>query len=980
MTLTSGVMILLLLTGFLVGVVLFVPFGDVQASPQDSFSNQRDPTACEAVGDNWTNCDNAFVSDNAYAFANGSSGPGPIQFARPDSDITVGGWTITPLFQKLDEVTRSDADFITSPIDPSSPTNDVEIGLSGVTDPATGTGHTLRYTFRFSGAGSGVTLTVQLRQGATIIASFDEGSITNTAFIQRDRTLTTAQADSITDYNDLRIRYLPGTVDEDEEMEWSWCEFEVPGAPLAGGNDTAWMNYGFSLNVTDTIEVVEVGIEAFRISGTNVTNVTVSADGGVSWAANQTATSKASDDDTLEFLNFTSYITWRSWDLSDANFRARAVTNGSGLRLDYLPVRVNFTTHTSTEADFSPSNCKAYQTANWTLCDNGFVSDNVYAYANGSSIQGAVVSVETFQVFLDGIATDFRELTQGQDIANTVSFLSKSISGIGASDFWNRFAVEATFTDTPTKRVVLTRNNPTGNLTVYVTVVEFNPSIIKVQTGTFSLTTSTTPVIPEAVVLAKTALLFYYQSTDGTDDHNDNRVRGRITSTTQLTFNVDGTTGTKSGTWWVLESLDTTWDVQTADLTFASSATSATGTITSVDVAKSFLITSWDTSEPSDDSRGGALQVNLTDSTTVTGTRPATPAATLDAHVFVVTFSGDEKVQRHDMSMTALSHTDTIDSVDLSVATLFATTHDAEFPVSGTSSPIDDSFVRFQMTDSTTVQGDRADQANDGTITWQVIEWVTTSTGGNDTEWLNFGISLTEEIFLVKVGVEWFRTSAQPILQVTISFDGNTTWAANQTATNKSSDDDTLEFLDFTNATDWDGSKLEDGNLTVRAHTNASDGRLDHIIIRVLSDAPPADGATCEALTVVITNPSGQLFFNAMTDTPVGGLWQEENVSEDFQTASAASVNVTNDDTVGVCDVTLELLTDPGTGRTMKFSTTSTPPDPGINTVPFGSNVTVISGLAIGATVNIWLWIDLADSQGGQVTPTLRVDTKTAAQ
>ncbi len=145
-------------------------------------------------------------------------------------------------------------------------------------------------------------------------------------------------------------------------------------------------------------------------------------------------------------------------------------------------------------------------------------------------------------------------------------------------------------------------------------------------------------------------------------------------------------------------------------------------------------------------------------------------------------------------------------------------------------------------------------------------------------------------------------------------------------------------------------------------------------------EVPNVGGVTCEALTVVITNPSGQMFFNATTDTPVGGLWQEENVSEDFQTASVASVNVTNDDAAGACDVTLELLTNPGAGRTMKFSTTSTPPNPGVDGVPVGSNVTVIIGLANGATVNIWLWIDLADSQGGQMIPTLRVDTKTAAQ
>ncbi len=45
------------------------------------------------------------------------SGAAAVQFLRPDSDITVGGWTPTPsspttLFDKVDEVTASDTDYI----------------------------------------------------------------------------------------------------------------------------------------------------------------------------------------------------------------------------------------------------------------------------------------------------------------------------------------------------------------------------------------------------------------------------------------------------------------------------------------------------------------------------------------------------------------------------------------------------------------------------------------------------------------------------------------------------------------------------------------------------------------------------------------------------------------------------------------------------------------------------------------------------
>ncbi|MEE9173520.1 MAG: hypothetical protein V3U30_00925, partial [Thermoplasmata archaeon] len=87
----------------------------------------------------------------------------------------------------------------------------------------------------------------------------------------------------------------------------------------------------------------------------------------------------------------------------------------------------------------------------------------------------------------------------------------------------------------------------------------------------------------------------------------------------------------------------------------------------------------------------------------------------------------------------------------------------------------------------------------------------------------------------VEVGVEWFRNNTAPILNVTVSWDGGTTWATNQTATSKSADDDTVEFLDFTAATAWTPAKLNDANLRVRVGTNASGARLDYVTVRVTS-------------------------------------------------------------------------------------------------------------------------------------------------
>ncbi len=115
----------------------------------------------------------------------------------------------------------------------------------------------------------------------------------------------------------------------------------IPSAS-PGKNDTAWKDFGFAPDASDTVTSVEVGVEWFRNNTAPILNVTVSWDGGSTWATNQTATNKSSDDDTVEWLNFTSATSWNASKLNDANFRVRVGTNASGARLDYVTVRVNF--------------------------------------------------------------------------------------------------------------------------------------------------------------------------------------------------------------------------------------------------------------------------------------------------------------------------------------------------------------------------------------------------------------------------------------------------------------------------------------------------------------------------------------------------------------------------------------------------------------------------------------------------------------
>ena len=126
-----------------------------------------------------------------------ASGSAP-QLLAPISDISAGSWTPSSgsdLYAMLDESTASDTDYIVS-----STASSCEMRVTTAGDPAVSTGHILRYRL-LAGTGS---ITVLLKQGSTTIASYGPHTLTGSAqdFAQ---TLTGGEADSITDYSDLRV-------------------------------------------------------------------------------------------------------------------------------------------------------------------------------------------------------------------------------------------------------------------------------------------------------------------------------------------------------------------------------------------------------------------------------------------------------------------------------------------------------------------------------------------------------------------------------------------------------------------------------------------------------------------------------------------------------------------------------------------------------------------------------------------------------
>jgi hypothetical protein len=122
-------------------------------------------------------------------------------FTNPDADISTGCWGTTPLWCKVDQ---GDTTVLTSS---TSPCNDtMEVALACITDPVSATGHIIHTELGKSSSRT-IDFTVSLMQGTCTIASFSHCNVAAGPTCFAD-TLSACQANSITNYNDLRIRIV----------------------------------------------------------------------------------------------------------------------------------------------------------------------------------------------------------------------------------------------------------------------------------------------------------------------------------------------------------------------------------------------------------------------------------------------------------------------------------------------------------------------------------------------------------------------------------------------------------------------------------------------------------------------------------------------------------------------------------------------------------------------------------------------------
>jgi hypothetical protein len=140
------------------------------------------------------------------------------QFARPSVDTTRDNWeeddgSTTDIWDQIDESSYDDADYIRTVL---TPTNDVYVTkLTSVSDPLSSINHTVRYRYGKDAAGGDqIDLTVQLRQGytnegspGTLIKEWTHTDIPS-GWNAAAQTLSGAEADSITDYSNLYLRFV----------------------------------------------------------------------------------------------------------------------------------------------------------------------------------------------------------------------------------------------------------------------------------------------------------------------------------------------------------------------------------------------------------------------------------------------------------------------------------------------------------------------------------------------------------------------------------------------------------------------------------------------------------------------------------------------------------------------------------------------------------------------------------------------------
>ena len=353
---------------------------------------------------------------------------------------------------------------------------------------------------------------------------------------------------------------------------------------------------------------------------------------------------------------------------------------------------------------------------------------------------GYVKSVEYVQINLTTTeTTDSVNLSKGQTITDSIPFVTSLVNtngSDGADDDFREMMVDVSFASGP-NRVVATRTQgdaAASTINVGVYVVEFDTALVNVQQGTFSMTAaglgSTAPIT--AVDQNKSAMVFYYRSdapTNAEDDWSDHSIAGWLSSDTAASFQRDTAAGIVNGHYYIFEAQNTEFSVQASTFTIGAGVTGNTATISSIDMSKSFVIGSYRGDANNDNNDEGSLSIFLNSATQVGAALVNTGGSISDVRTYVVTFAGNESVQRGTFTYASLDGEETasITEVDLDYAFAWNPNMKQGNMLSDglDTSDVMEAFQLVGLTTPTLVKGTRtaANATSNSSGKWEVVEF-----------------------------------------------------------------------------------------------------------------------------------------------------------------------------------------------------------------------------------------------------------------
>jgi len=221
--------------------------------------------------------------------------------AVPDSDINSGNWEDQTggdndglQYDEINEVQRDDQDFTSSSrMNGGNPNDQLDVSLSDIPDPEISTDHTVYYTYK-KDQNKGVTLdlTVSLIEGSTTIASWTHTGVGRN-WTSATQTLTTIEADSISNYSDLSLSFTVSCSSCNggpRSIEISWAGLNIklsPDGTSSGIDPNEWgiaffINDYFEFTILNSHEqIMNLGILEFSMWDGGFFELAISTDNGI---------------------------------------------------------------------------------------------------------------------------------------------------------------------------------------------------------------------------------------------------------------------------------------------------------------------------------------------------------------------------------------------------------------------------------------------------------------------------------------------------------------------------------------------------------------------------------------------------------------------------------------------------------------------------------------------------------------------------